>query len=155
MKSVKLLFTIIVCAGSMFVIDSLISAFSLSYGITTFVLNLLPLAYTSIAFLYLMTAFSVSIVAFIGGIIFSVNPKTIRLAAITYIVVSWFASISWYVFVSLQVSESSYFEVLLICIPNIILLVTLPALSKWLCFKGGILGENIRKHKSQETNNCL
>ena len=151
MNIIKFLLAIAICAAIMFVVDIVIMDFSI--GFLADVRHVLPSplgAYATLVWVgYLTRVIAVSIVAFVGGAVFKVHPKTIFLAAITYIVVDWFTSLYWHILISLRIPETfSFLTIATSSFFSVVTLVTVLVLSKWLCSKGIKLRENIRKRQA-------
>lgn len=131
----------------MFIVDCVLYGFC--DGLVETISQALPLGgYTAIICIELTPVISACIVAFVGGAVFFVNPKTIRLAAVTYIIVGWLWVIIYVVLMSLQVTKSFSFFTKTVAISsvfNIIILVAVFFLSKWACLSGRKVGEKIRK----------
>lgn len=149
MKIVRFLLAIVVCAGVMLLATNVV--LDLTLGVNTYVRHVLPSSvggYTSIVWIsYLVPVIGISIVSFASGAISRVNPKTIRLAAITFVVLDWLMGIYLQILKSLQIPELfSFLHIAILSFFSVITLVTVMALSKWLCSKGIKLRENIRKH---------
>lgn len=148
MKIVKLLLTIVVCAGIMLLATNVV--LDLTVGLNAYVRHALPPSlgsYTSIVWIsYLVPVIGISIVSFASGAICRVNPKTIRLAAITFVIADWVMGIYWQIFVSLQIPGTfSFVTMAILSFFSTITLVTVFAFSKWLCSKGIKLRERTRK----------
>jgi len=148
MKTVKLWLAIVVCAGIMFLATNVV--LDLTLGVNAYVRHVLPPSvggYTSIVWIsYLVPVVGISIVSFASGAISRLNPKTIRLAAITFVVLDWLMGIYWYILKSLRIPEAfSFVTIAILSFFSVITLVTVMVLSKWLCSKGIKLRENIRK----------
>ena len=149
MKTIKLLLAIVICAAIMLTLVNAIGAFGtdrvlgLCHTLPSPLGNYAPIVWLS----YLMPVIVISVVAFVSGMIFKVNPKTIFWAAIAFVALDWLMVIYWHIYVSLQMPGSYSFSAMAITsVPRIILLMTVPFLSKWLCSKGIKLRENIRKY---------
>ncbi len=146
----KQLFTIACCAIIMFMANIVVGGLitDIIRDVRPFLPSTLRPYAVMVCLFYLAPAVSISIVAVAGGFVFHIKSRIIRLAAITYIVGEWLATIYSHLSQSLQglrhFSFSAMAHSFIFCV---ILLVTVPVFSKRLCFCGTKLRENIMKSK--------